>query len=73
MLRWLTTVLARLTRPRKAAPAVRVGWDGRPLADAPEGKPSPDQRAPVPNYSTLKVMVPRDGSRPTRAAAPAAE
>jgi hypothetical protein len=73
MLHWLTTVLARLKRPRTPAPPLRVGWNGRPLGDAPQGQPSPEQRAPAADYSTLEVFVPRDGSQPSRAAAPPAE
>ena len=73
MLHWLTTVLARLKRPRTPAPPERVGWNGRPLGDTPQGQSSPDQRAPAADYRTLKVLGPRDGSQPSRAPAPAAE
>ena len=73
MLRWLTTVLARLMRRDTAGPPLRVGWNGRPLVDAPDGMRSPDQPAPATAYSTLHGFGPRDGSEPTRAPARPAE
>jgi hypothetical protein len=73
MLRWLTTVLARLTRRDPSGPPLQVGWNGHPLVGAPEGVRSPDQPAPPPTYSTLKGVAPPDGSEPTRAPARPAE
>jgi hypothetical protein len=58
MLRWLTTVLARLTRRDTPGPPLRLGWNGRPLADAPEGLRWPDQPAPPTATSTLNGFVP---------------
>ena len=66
MLRWLTTVLARLTTRDTSGPPLRVGWNRHPLVDAPEGVRNPDQPAPPTAYSTLIVVVPPDGSEPTR-------
>jgi hypothetical protein len=73
MLRWLTTVLARLTRRDTSGPPLRVGWNGHPLVDAPEGMRSPDRPAPPTTYSTLYAAAPPDGSEPTRAPARPAE
>jgi hypothetical protein len=69
MLRWLTTILARLTRRRPSAPLPRVGWNGRPWVGATEDKLSPDPKPPATDYSTLIVFLPGDGSAPTRAPA----
>jgi hypothetical protein len=73
MLRWLTIVLARITRRDTSGPPLRVGWNGHPLVDAPEGKRSPDQPAPATAYSTLHCFGPRDGFEPTCAPARPAE
>src|SRR5262245_27161667 len=63
MLRWLTTVLARLTRRDPSGPPPRVGWNGRPLLDTAEGMRNPDQRAPPTAFGTLKCFVPPDELR----------
>ena len=72
MLDWLTIARAWLTRRHPAGPPVPVGWDGRPLAGAPQGAQSPDQAEPAPAYSTLNRVVPRDRPRPTGLPPPAA-
>jgi len=58
VLRWLTTVLARLRRRDPSGPSPRVGWNGRPLADTTEGMRRPDQPAPPTAFGTLEFFVP---------------
>ena len=72
MFAWLTIALAWLKRRPPAGPPVPVGWNGRPLADAPQGVLCPDQAEPAADYSTLNRVVPRDRRRPTRPPPPAA-
>src|SRR5262245_494524 len=72
MLRWLPTVLARLTRRDTSGPPLRVGWNGHPVVDAPEGMRRPDRPAPPTASSTLNGFVtPVDlapaGAAPSRA------
>jgi len=58
VLRWLTTVLARLMRRDPSGPPPRVGWDGRPLLDTAEGMRRPGQPAPPTAFGTLEFLVP---------------
>lgn len=65
MLYWLTIILTRLKRRPAAGHPVPVGWNGRPLVDAPQGALSPDRAEPAAEYRTLNIEVPRDGPKPT--------
>jgi hypothetical protein len=58
MFHWLTTVLARLTRRDPSGARPQVGWNGRPLVAASEGRLSPDSPAPEAGYSTLPLSGP---------------
>jgi hypothetical protein len=73
MLRWLTTILARLTKRGPSGPPPRLGWNGRPWAGATKDSLSPGQEAPASAYSTLIVSAPRGGPAPTGTPAPPAE
>ena len=54
MLRRLSTILASLTK-RASDPPVRVGWNGRPLGDLPQGLPGPDEHTPHPSSTTVTL------------------
>jgi hypothetical protein len=66
MFHWLMTVLARLTNRDTSGARPQVGWNGRPLVAATEGKLSLDSPAPATGYSTLCSFVPPDRSERTR-------
>ena len=65
MLRWLTTILTRLTRRGPSGPPPQLGWNGRHLVGATKDELSPGQEAPASAYSTLTVPAPRGGPAPT--------
>jgi hypothetical protein len=63
MLRWLTTVLARLTRRTPAGPPPRLNWNGRPGVEAAQG----GLASGTEDYGTLNRPALTSVPEPTRA------
>jgi hypothetical protein len=73
MRRWLTTLLARLTKNAPSGPPRPLGWNGRPLSDAAPDLLPVDPPVPAADYGTLNLKVVLDGGPPPHAPIPRAE